>query len=250
MMKAMILAAGKGTRMSPLTDTMPKALVPVQGVTLLEHTIRYLKYFGITEIVVNIHHHAAQIIDFIKKNKSFGIRIEFSDETSELLDTGGGLYKARWFFDTNEPFILTSSDVITDLDLNDLINSHMKNNPLVTLAVKQRKSSRDFLFDSQYRLCGWHNKVNGETRLIREITEPVSIGFSTIHCINPSIFKLITERGSFSIVDAYLRLAVNHCIMGFEHNQSMWFECGRIENYQFLNEEPGIQAIYNKYHGS
>lgn len=244
----MILAAGKGTRMRPLTDKMPKALIPVQGVTLLEHTIRYLKYFGITEIIVNIHHHAAQIIDFIEKNRSFGIRIEFSDETGELLDTGGGLYKARWFFDENEPFILTSSDVITDLDLNDLISYHKKNNPLVTLAVKHRKSSRDFLFDSQYHLSGWHNNVNGETKLIREVVNPVKIGFSTIHCINPSIFGLITERGCFSIVDAYLRLAVTHTIVGFEHDQSRWFECGRIENYQFLNKEPEIRAVYNKYH--
>ncbi len=244
----MILAAGKGTRMRPLTDTMPKALVPVQGVTLLEHTIRYLKHFGITEIIVNVHHHSAQIIDFIKKNKFFGIRIEFSDETGELLDTGGGLYKARWFFDANEPFVLTSSDVITDLDLNDLISYHKKHNPVATLAVKHRKSSRDFLFDSQNRLCGWHNKVTGETKLIREVADPVKIGFSTIHCINPSIFGLITERGSFSIVDTYLRLAVTHPILGFEHDQSRWFECGRIENYQFLNENPEIRAVYEQYH--
>ncbi|MFO7368840.1 MAG: nucleotidyltransferase family protein [Bacteroidales bacterium] len=246
-MKAMILAAGKGTRMRPLTDKMPKALLPVQGVALLEHTIRYLKYYGITEIIINVHHHAKQIIDFIEKNNSFGIRIEFSDETDELLDTGGGLYKARWFFDETEPFILTSSDVITDLDLNNLVGFHKKNKPLVSLAVKHRNSSRDFLFDQQYHLCGWHNNVNGETKLIREVANPVKIGFSTIHCISPSIFRLITERGCFSIVDSYLRLAVAHTIMGFEHDQSRWIECGRIENYPLLNEEPEIREIYNKY---
>lgn len=247
-MKAMILAAGKGTRMRPLTDTIPKALIPVQGVTLLEHTIRYLKYFGINEIIVNVHHHASQIIDFIKKNKFFGIRIEFSDESSELLDTGGGLYKARWFFDKTDPFILTSSDVITDLNLTDLIGFHLKNNPLATLAVKHRKSSRDFLFDSRYHLCGWQNNVNGEKKLIRDVANPVGIGFSTIHCINPSIFDLIIEQGGFSIVDAYLRLATKHTIMGFEHNQSLWFECGRYENYPLLNDEREILTIYNKYH--
>jgi MurNAc alpha-1-phosphate uridylyltransferase len=248
-MKAMILAAGKGTRMLPLTETMPKVLIEVHGIPLLEHTIRYLKYYGIDEIIVNVHHHAEQIKSFIKKKGSFDIRIEFSEEINEPLNTGGGLYKARWFFDDNEPFVLTSSDVITNLNLSDLISFHKKIDPLATLAVKERKSSRDFIFDQEYHLCGWHSHITGETRLIKEVQNPLHLGFSTIHCINPAIFNLIIEQGPFSIVDTYLRLAASHhLIMGFEHNSSAWFECGRIENYSQLNHMPEIQAIYHEYH--
>jgi NDP-sugar pyrophosphorylase family protein len=247
-MKAMILAAGKGTRMLPLTKNKPKALIEIQGVTLLEHTIRYLNYYGIDEIIINVHHHADQIVDFIKKKNSFGLRIEFSDETKELLDTGGGLLKARWFFDDQEPFVLTSSDVITNLDLNEFCLFHKKNNPLVTLAVKHRKSSRDFLFDQDYRLCGWHNNSTGKTRMVREVHDQIKVAFSTIHLLTPSLFDLIIERGCFSIVDVYLRLASKHTIMGFEHDRSAWFECGRIENLNQLNQTPEIKAIYKEYH--
>jgi len=244
----MILAAGKGTRLLPLTENKPKALIEVQGITLLEHTIHYLKYYGTDEIIINIHHHAEQIVDFIKTKDSFGLRIEFSDETNELLDTGGGLFKARWFFNDQKPFILTSSDVITNLDLNELYLFNKKNNPLATLAVKHRKSSRDFIFDHDYHLCGWHNNLTSETRMVREAHDQKKIAFSTIHVINPAIFDLIVERGCFSIIDAYLRLAATHTIMGFEHDQSAWLECGRIDNLNRLNQTPEIQAIYKVYH--
>jgi len=247
-MKAMILAAGKGTRMLPLTETRPKALIEVQGVALLEHTIRYLKYYGIDEIILNIHHHAEQIISFIKMKNSFGMRIEFSDESEALLDTGGGLYKARWFFDDDQPFVLTSSDVITNLNLNDLIDFHKKKNPLATLAVKHRKSSRNFIFDQQYLLCGWQNNITGETRMIKEVNDPINIAFSTIHVINPAIFDLFLERGCFSIIDVYLRLASSNMIMGYPHDRSAWFECGRFENLDLLNHTPEIQTIYSTYH--
>lgn len=247
-MKAMILAAGKGTRMLPLTENKPKALIEVQGVTLLEHTIRYLKYHGFNEIVINIHHHAAQIVDFVKKNESFGIRIEFSDESDSLLDTGGGLYKARGFFDDHEPFLLTSADVITDLNLKDLILFHKTRHPLVSLAVKKRQSTRDFIFDKEYRLCGWRKNATGETRFIKAVNNPQFLAFSTIHMIDPAIFNLITERNSFSIVDAYLRLASGHLIMGFDHSQSAWFECGRLENYEKINQISEIQTIYSTFH--
>jgi len=247
-MKAMILAAGKGTRMLPLTETMPKALIEIQGVPLLRHTILYLKYYGITDIIINVHHHASQIVDFIRKNRSFGLHIEFSDESDHLLDTGGGLYKARYFFSNGEPFVLTSSDVITDLSIDKMLYAHKEQSPLATLAVKHRKSSRDFLFDREYRLCGWHNNVNGESRTIKEVSDPIKIAFSTIHIINPDLFNLITERGRFSIIDLYLRLAETHNITGFEHNHSAWFECGRYENLPLLNENEEIQVIYKKYH--
>jgi len=247
-MKAMILAAGKGTRMLPLTGNMPKALIEIQGVPLIEHTILYLKYYGITEIIINIHHHASQIVDFIKNKNNFGLNIEFSDESDLLLDTGGGLYKARHFFNDSQPFVLTSSDVITDLDLNHMLDAHVQKNPLATLAVKHRKSSRDFLFDSDFLLCGWYNNITGESRMIKEVSHTIKIAFSTIHVINPVIFDLIFERGRFSIIDLYLRLANDHYITGFEHNNSKWFECGRFENLQQLNQCEEIKDIYKKYH--
>ena len=146
-MKAMILAAGIGTRLRPITLEKPKCLVEVQGISLLEHTIRYLKYFGVKEIVINVHHFADQIEQFIQHKNSFGIQIALSDEREALLDTGGGLIKAKWFFDDKKPFFLIASDVITDLDLTSLYNYHLLHDPLVTLAVKHRQSSREFLFD-------------------------------------------------------------------------------------------------------
>jgi N-acetyl-alpha-D-muramate 1-phosphate uridylyltransferase len=247
-MKAMILAAGKGTRMLPLTESMPKPLIQIQGVTLLEHTIRYLKYYGVDEIIINVHHFAGQIIDFIRERNSFGIRIEFSDETGELLDTGGGLYKARWFFDDGQPFILTSSDVITTLDIKAMMLHHRKMDSLVTLAVKHRKSSRDFIFDSNFSLCGWHNNNTGETRMVKEADHPVNIAFSAIHVISPAIFDHIIERGRFSIIQLYLRLALQHPIRGFEHDDSMWIECGQHGYLETLNQSSEIQDIYRMYH--
>jgi NDP-sugar pyrophosphorylase family protein len=249
-MKAMILAAGLGTRMLPLTEEKPKALIEIQGVTLLEHTIQYLKYFGVNEIIINIHHMAGQIVDFIKKKNAFGLRIEFSDESDELLDTGGGLYKARWFFDDGKPFVLTSSDVITNLHLDGMRRFHDKASPLATLAVKHRKSSRDFLFDREYRLCGWYNNISNESRVVRQVPHQLKLAFSTIHILNPDIFKLITERGRFSIIDVYLRLAPEQLIMGFEHDNTLWFECGRLDNLESLNQSTEVQAIYRQFHQS
>lgn len=247
-MKAMILAAGIGSRMMPLTETMPKALIEIQGVSLLEHTIRYLTFYGIDEIIINIHHHAAQIIDFIKRKNSFGIRIEFSDERSRLLDTGGGLYKAKWFFDDDEPFFLTSCDVITNLDLKKMMMTHKQENPLVSLAVKKRNSTRDFIFDHQMLLCGWKNNNTGEQRMIRQADQYVSLAFSTIHIINPGIFDLITERNRFSIIDVYLRLAASYPVSGFRHDESVWIECGRFSALEFLNTTQELKEIYKKYH--
>lgn len=244
----MILAAGKGTRMLPLTEKVPKALIEVQGVPLIKHTILYLKHYGITDIIINVHHHAGQIPDYIRKNKGFGLNIEFSDESELLLDTGGGLYKARHFFNDGEPFVLTSSDVITDLDLDQMYKAHLEKRPLVSLAVKRRKSSRDFLFDDKFRLCGWFNNNTGESRTTREVFNPLKIAFSTIHTIDPILFELITERGKFSIIDLYLRLANDHLITGFDHNRSEWYECGRLENLESLNRDERIRLIYKKYH--
>jgi MurNAc alpha-1-phosphate uridylyltransferase len=247
-MKAMILAAGKGTRLLPLTRSKPKVLVEIQGMSLLEHTIRYLLHFGIHEIIINVHQFASQIIDFLKKNNSFGAHIDISDESDELLDTGGGLYKARWFFDDEKPFVLTSSDVITNINLDEMIRFHQKYKPLATLAVKQRQSTRDFIFDQDYRLCGWHNNTTGEIRMMRQAQKHIHIAFSAIHIINPAFFNFVTERGCFSIIDVYLRLASKNTILGYEHNRSLWFECGRIENIEKLNMMPEIKDIYAEIH--
>lgn len=247
-MKAMILAAGIGTRMLPLTANRPKALIKIQEVPLLQHSILYLKYFGVNEIIVNVHHHAGQIIDFLKANRNFGIRIAISDEQDQLLDTGGGLFKARWFFNDNKPFFLTTSDVITDLSLKSLYDFHLVHKPLATLAVKRRTSTREFIFDEQYNLCGWRNNITGETRLSRKPESPLQIAFSTIHVIDPALFGLITEKGPFSMTDLYLRLAKDHIIKGFEHDKSNWFECGRIENLDKLNALREIQQIYSHFH--
>jgi NDP-sugar pyrophosphorylase family protein len=247
-MKAMILAAGIGSRLRPLTDEKPKALVEVQHVSLLEHTIRYLRYYGVNEIVINVHHFADQILQFLKKNSDFGLRIEISDESDTLLNTGGGLYKARWFFDDGQPFFLIASDVITDLNLNTLYQYHLDHHPLVTLAVKHRESTREFLFDQDHLLCGWHNNISGETRWARESADPVKIAFSTIHVIDPRLFSLVTEKGAFSLIDLYLRLARENQILGFQHDESYWFEFGRIENLEKLNKSREIQTIFNQYH--
>lgn len=247
-MKAMILAAGIGTRLRPITLEKPKCLVEVRGISLLEHTIRYLKYFGVKEIVINVHHFADQIEQFIRDKNSFGIHIDFSDERDALMDTGGGLVKAEWFFDDKKPFFLIASDVITDLDLTKLYEYHLNHDPLVTLAVKHRPSSREFLFDPGHRLCGWHNNVTGETRWVKEISDTLKIAFSTIHVVNPRIFDMVTETGAFSLIDLYLRLAGQYTILGFEHNETAWFEFGRIENLESLNQSEDIKAIFGRFH--
>lgn len=244
----MILAAGIGTRLRPLTLEKPKCLVEVQGISLLEHTIRYLKYYGVTEIVINVHHFSEQIEQFIRDRNSFGLHISLSNEREALLDTGGGLLKAAWFFDDKKPFFLIASDVITDLDLNTLYDYHLQHHPLVTLAVKNRPSSREFLFDPDHRLCGWHNNVTGETRWVREISNPLKIAFSTIHVIDPALFGQVTESGAFSLIDLYLRLARENIILGFEHNETAWFEFGRIENLEGLNTSEEISAIFRRFH--
>lgn len=246
-MKAMILAAGKGTRLKPLTEHKPKALLEIYGVPLLEHQIRYLKYYGVKEIIVNIHHHADQIAEFISNMKKYDIHIECSREP-ELLGTGGGLKNAQWFFNDGKPFVLIASDVITDLNLMNMYAYHQLHKPLATLAVKHRKSTREFLFNHQYTLCGWHHNITGETRISRKVEDPVKIAFSTIHVIDPVIFSLITEARVFSLTDVYMRLAVEHEIKGYEHSHSQWFEFGRIENLQIQNNENMIRRIYKKYH--
>jgi NDP-sugar pyrophosphorylase family protein len=229
-MKAMILAAGLGTRLQPLTNNKPKALVEVNGKTLLETTINKIIQAGITEIVINVHHFAQQVIDFVKEKNSFGIDIHFSDETEELMDTGGGLKKASWFLKGGEPFLVYNVDILSDIDLRHLINHHKKNEALVTLAVRKRKTSRYLLFDKDFTLYGWQNVKTGEKKIAREKLDLNLFAFSGIHIIEPAIFDLINKTGRFSIIDVYLKLAKEYRILGYDHSQTQWLDLGRIEN--------------------
>ncbi len=227
-MKAMILAAGLGTRFKPWTDKHPKALALVNGKTLLERNLLYLQSFGIKDVLVNVHHFAEQIRHAIIVNDGWGSNITISDESHELLETGGGLKKAAAYFDEG-PFILMNADILTDLDLNKMISFHNENKPLATLAVMDRKSSRYFLFDQNTQLCGWRNTKSGEEIISIQNSALIEKAFSGIHIISPEIFPLMHQQGKFSIVDVYLELAAAHTILGFDHSGSKLVDVGRPE---------------------
>jgi NDP-sugar pyrophosphorylase family protein len=230
-MKAMILAAGLGTRLKPITDSIPKALVKVNGITLLEQSLHHLKKHGIRDVVINVHHFAGQIVDFLKANQDFGMNIAISDESSELLDTGGGLKKASWFFDDGIPFILRNVDVLSDLDLLQLREYHNRHKGLATLVVRERNTSRYFLFDSNLLLCGWENTKTGEKKIKRQVKSDLhQLAFSGMQVIDPLIFPLISETGSFSITDLYLRLSAEQRIIGFVDRDSFWNDAGKQVN--------------------
>jgi MurNAc alpha-1-phosphate uridylyltransferase len=227
-MKAMILAAGLGTRFKPWTDLHPKALALVNGKTLLERNLLYLQSFGIRDVLVNVHHFAEQIRHAIIVNDGWGSNITISDETDEVLETGGGLKKAAAYFDEGA-FVLTNADILTDLDLKKMISFHEKNKPLATLAVMDRKSSRYFLFDQKDQLCGWRNTKSGEEIISIRSSFLKEKAFSGIHIISPEIFPLMHHERKFSIVDVYLELAAAHTILGFDHSGSKMVDVGRPE---------------------
>lgn len=207
-MKAMIFAAGLGTRLKPLTDKMPKALVPVAGKPMLEHVINKLKAAGFDEIVINVHHFAQQIIDFLKVNDNFGIQIHISDETEALLDTGGGIKKASPYF--NEPFLVHNADILSNVDLKALYDFHIASGNDATLLVSPRKTVRYLLFDNTNRLCGWINKDTLQTKPDGFVYQPEiqkEYAFGGIHVISPTLFKYMENdwRGKFSIMDFYLQ---------------------------------------------
>lgn len=210
-MKAMIFAAGLGSRLKPLTDMMPKALVPVAGCPMLEHVILKLKASGFTEIVINIHHFGEQIIDFLKTNNDFGLTIHISDERDRLLDTGGGIRKARLFFENSgEPFLVHNVDILSDMNLKELYDFHMQSGSVATLLASRRTTSRYLLFNTERKLRGWINKDTGQVKpegfhydesLYREYA------FSGIHVFSPAVFRLMEAprwEGKFSIMDFYL----------------------------------------------
>ena len=239
-MNAMIYAAGMGTRLMPLTKNKPKALVEVQGITLIERAIKKLVRSGFDRIIVNVHHHAEQLIDFLNKN-NFDVDIEISDETSKLLDTGGGLKKAEKFFDKNEAFLVYNVDVISDIDLNKMYDFHVTSGAIATLAVRNRKTSRYLLFDKKNDLIGWENIKTGEKKISRKIEgDFYRLAFSGIHVISPDIFNLINKTGKFSMIDVYLELAGNQTIKSFNHDDTFWMDIGSIENLKIINKLKNI----------
>lgn len=225
-MKAMILAAGLGTRFKPWTDLHPKALALVNGKSLLERNIIYLQQFGIRDVLVNVHHFAVQILNAIHLNKGWGSKISISDESNEVLETGGGLKKAAFFFDSGS-FVLMNVDILTDMHLDAMVAYHKEKKPLVTLAVTDRTSSRYFLFDNDQRLSGWRNDKTGEEKISIPVSDPMRKAFSGIHCISPELFPLIHKEGKFSIVDLYLELAKTKTILGFDHSGSRLVDVGK-----------------------
>ena len=227
--KAMIFAAGLGTRLKPFTDNHPKALFTVNNKTLLERNIEYLIKYGITEIIINVHHFADQIIQHVADKNYRGIKICFSVETSELLDTGGGLIKASHFFEETENFVLYNADILTDLPLDEMMKFHVSNNPLVTLSVSDRKSSRYFLFDKDNTLCGWENVQTGEKKVKITKNEYYPKAFSGIHIVNRKIFMTRKELNKYSITDWYLDICADQKISGYNNN-AVFIDVGKTAN--------------------
>ena len=229
-MKAMIFAAGLGTRLYPLTQSTPKALIKVNNLPLIEIAIKRIISQGFNEIIINLHHHANQIEEFIAGKDNFGITIRFSDERDVLLDTGGGLKKAAWFFDDGKPFLVHNVDVLTNLDLAGMMEFHKKTGVLATLAVRSRTSSRYLYFNQQKMLCGWENTKTSEKIMVRPSEGAKAYAFSGIQMLDPKIFDLIDQKGTFSIIDVYLQLAKNYNIHSFDHTDSLWLDVGREES--------------------
>ncbi len=243
-MRAMIFAAGLGTRLRPITNDRPKALAEIHNTPILEIVIRRLINYGFKDIIVNVHHFADRVIEFLESKDKFGINLQISDERDSLLDTGGGLKKASWFFDDSEPFLVHNVDTLTNIDLLDYYNYHKKNKALATLLVRHRPGSRFFLFDEEKRLCGWENVVKDQKIISRETTSPLEqIAFSCLHVIDAKIFDLFTESGSFSIIDTYLRLAGEHKIMGYLDDESYWLDIGTPEKLMRGEKEIDIDQF-------
>ena len=231
-MKAMVLAAGLGTRLEHFTLERPKALVEVNGKPLLAYVVEKLVSSGFNEIVVNVHHFAEQITDYLKNN-NFGAKISICDETNRLLDTGGGILKAKPFLDGEEPFLVHNVDILSDINLNQLIDFHTKSGSFATLAVGERKSSRQFFFDEHMRLAGWRNNLTGKEIITHQSDSPLKgFAFAGIHVISPEFFQKIHTKGAFSIVDAYLSLCSNQKIVGYNTSTNFVLDVGKPNNLE------------------
>ncbi len=229
-MKAMIFCAGLGTRFKPWTDAHPKALALVHGKSLLQLNIEYLQQYGIKDVVVNVHHFPDQITNAIEKNSGWGSNIIISDESKEVLETGGGLLKASELLQGTEPFITLNADILTNLDLNKLLAFHLKHKPLITVCVTERKTSRYLLFDEDGHMCGWKNTSTNEEKI--SISKPALklMAYSGIAVFEPAIFNLIKQQGKFSLIDTYLDLASTKTILGYEHTGDELIDVGKPES--------------------
>ena len=230
-MKAIIFAAGLGTRLRPITKKIPKALVEINGKPMIERVILKLKSHGVVDIIINLHHFPGQIKTFIKSKNNFGLNISFSDEKDQLLETGGGLLKASWFFNDWEPFFVHNVDVISDVDLTEMWNFHKKHNPLATLFVQNRNSSRYLLFNKDHLLKGWTNVKTDEIIKVEDLDlELTKFAFNGIHIIDPKIFTMIKKTGAFSIIESYLDLAGKYPVKGFTSANAKYIDIGKPES--------------------
>lgn len=232
--KAMIFAAGLGSRFKPWTNEHPKALAVVNGKSLLQRNIEYLQQYGITEVVVNIHHFGKQVIEVIEKNKGWGSNVMISDERDEVLETGGGLLKARPLLEDGNPFVTLNVDILTDLDLDKLLAYHQQHKPLISFGVTDRKTSRYFLFDEEDKLWGWRNVNTGEEKgpflQNSPSTSLTQKAYSCVVIFQPEIFSLIRQRGKFSLTEPYLDLAADYSILGFDHTGDRLVDVGKPES--------------------
>ena len=228
-MKALLFAAGLGTRLKEHTQDKPKAMVSIAGKPLLQYAIEHLKQFGISDVTINVFHFAEQVISFIKENNSFGINIHISDERDQLLDTGGGLKMAGSYLKGEEPILIYNVDVISNLDLNLLLKYHQEQKALATLVVRHRETSRYLMFDLNLQLAGWKNFSSGKTIISRpeSFADAQPLAFSGIHIIQPELLELITEEGKFPIMDLYSRLAKDQSIKAFIDQSDLWMDLGK-----------------------
>lgn len=228
-MKALIFSAGLGTRFKPWTDKHPKALAPVNGKSLLQRNIEYLRGYGITDVVVNVHHFADQLIAALKENNGWGSNIEISNEQDAVLETGGGLLKAKPLLEHTR-FLTINADILTDLDLQEMCRFHQSSEALVTLAVTNRVTSRNFLFDTDSRLCGWRNNATGEEKIVLNAPVNFEKAYSGIAVYEPEVFQHIRQNGKFSIVETFLDMAPHQLIKGYDHSGSRWMDVGKPDS--------------------
>jgi len=232
----MIFAAGLGTRLKPFTLNAPKAMAPVNGKPLIQKCIEYLGSQGFDSFVVNVHHFADQIVNFIKDNNGFGYEVQISDETDNVLETGGGLLKARPLLENAEHFLVMNVDILTDLDLSEMCTLHTEQNALATLGLSDRQSSRGLLFNKDNTLCGWLNKKTDELKLVHECGPLCDFAFSGIQVLSNKIFDLIPFEGKFSIIDVYLHLAQTEKIVGYDHSGATLLDVGKPESLKKAEE--------------
>ena len=228
-MKALLFAAGLGTRLKPFTEKHPKALASIIGVPLLERNIKYLQSFGINDFVINIHHFGGQILAFLAENDNFGANIQISNESDELLETGGGLLFAKPYLENEDSFLVMNVDILTDLNITNFIRHHQAKDKLVTLAVSDRESSRKLMFNDKMFLKGWKNLLTNEKKVVGGIFRLRELAFSGVHCIKSEFFSKITRTGKFSIMDEYMDLMKEDIIIGYQHNANL-IDVGRPES--------------------